>query len=82
MDGRIHGAEKALECLLVANNGLPGHVDSTSALPPKAEVSAADSEQPTLDVCLAPNSRRKWAWRWRSACDPMRPFQPFKVGPV
>ncbi len=38
MHQRIHVADMMLECLLLANNGLPGHVAGTSAYPPTSDI--------------------------------------------
>jgi hypothetical protein len=38
-------------------------------LRPLAEAATRRAEKRTLDVRLAPESGRKWARRWRSACD-------------
>ncbi len=38
MNGRIYADEQGLECLFLANNGLPGHVAGTSAIPLTADI--------------------------------------------
>jgi hypothetical protein len=52
MDGRIHGAEKALECLLVAMNGSSDHLLTTSACHPTSDVTAVGRESPKLNIPL------------------------------
>ncbi len=48
LPNRITILGSVLQSLLLANNGLPGHVASTSAVPPEADVPGGVAEGPLL----------------------------------
>ena len=65
--------------LLARSRHFEGYAKA-SAITPKADISTAKSEKQTLDVRFAPESGRKWRWRWRSVVDPQETFAKTKSG--
>ncbi len=72
MDQRIHAAEMAPECPLLAISGHSEGRSRTSALPPKADIRIAVPYQPLTNFRFAPNSGHKWVAEVMSAFDPKR----------
>ncbi len=72
MDQRIHAAEKALECPLMAISRHPEGHAGTSALPPTADIQIMIPGQAPADVRFAPDSGPNSTLRGMSAYDPFR----------